>query len=721
MRSPSFTKVERTSVVLALAAGLLASAAPAQAYIGPGAGFALLSSFLVVFVTILLAIASILTWPFRTLWRLITRRPQAKPWIKRLVIVGFDGQDPVLTDRLMAEGKLPHLKKLAERGCYHRLGTVYPSLSPAAWSSFCTGVHPAKHRIFDFLERDRHTYLPVLSSTRIGQVTRFLKIGRWRIPLHKPEIKLTRASKAFWSFLGEHRTWSTVLRVPISFPPEKFYGAELSAMCTPDLLGTQGTFLLFTTREAGGRFKEGGARFPLGKNGDAYTGRIEGPENSFLEGNPPMTLPLEIRPDSGGKRARLTVREVEVELEPGRLSDWVTLSFPAAPGIKVKAICRMMLTELGEHVSLYVTPLNIDPENPAMPISHPSYYATYLAKRIGPFATLGLAEDTWALNEGVIDDATFLQMAYDIDRERQEMFLGTLERQRGGTVTCVFDATDRVQHMFWRYTEEGHPAARGHEASPHKDAIEKLYLHNDAFVGTVAEKLREGDLLMVLSDHGFTSFRRGVNLNAWLLANGYLALKPGTDGKAEWLRDVDWSKTRAYALGLAGLYLNIKGREAEGIVGPGEEAQRLKDELIGRLSGLRDEERAYVGIRQVFDTAKLYHGPYVREAPDLMLGFNEGYRTSWDCATGMASGPVFEDNVKAWSGDHIVDPRIVPGVFFCSEPIDAPEPRIIDIAPTVLRLFGIAPPPHMDGRPLFERPPGAPRPAPVETPAPAVA
>jgi len=311
-------------------------------------------------------------------------------------------------------------------------------------------------------------------------------------------------------------------------------------------------------------------------------------------------------------------------------------------------------------------------------------------------------------------------MAYDIDRERQEMLFATLERQRGGTVTCVFDATDRIQHMFWRYTEEGHPAARGHEASPHKDAIEKLYLHNDALVGKVVEKLRAGDMLMVISDHGFTSFRRGVNLNAWLLASGYLALKPGTDGRTEWLRDVDWSKTRAYSLGLAGLYLNVKGREAEGIVAPGEETQRLKDELVRKLSGLRDEERSYLGIREVFDTAKLYNGPYLREAPDLLLGFNEGYRTSWDCATGMASGPVFEDNVKPWSGDHIVDPRIVPGIFFCTEKIDAKDPGIVDIAPTVLQLFGLAVPPHMDGQPLFAGRPGAARKAP-EQPASAAA
>jgi predicted AlkP superfamily phosphohydrolase/phosphomutase len=687
--------------LLAFAGLLSLLAAPAHAYIGPGAGFALLSSFMVMFTTILLVIVSLLIWPFRTLWRLIRRRDRVRPWIRRLIIVGFDGQDAGLTERFLSEGKLPNFEKLAARGCYSRLRTTYPAISPVAWSSFGTGVQPAKHRIYDFLERDKQTYLPLLSSTRIGKVERFLKLGRLRIPLHKPELRLMRASTPFWSILGQQEVWSTVLRVPITFPPDKFYGAQLSAMCTPDLLGSQGTFLLLSTRPSGEKFKEGGLRIPLAKNGDRYTATIEGPENMFLEGNPPLTLPVELTVTPGGKGARIKIRDTEVELQPGQLSGWVAIAFHAAPGIKVKGICRMMLTELGEHVSLYVTPLNIDPESPAMPISHPSFYATYLAKRIGPYATLGLAEDTWALNEKVIDDGTFLQMAHDIDRERQDMFLASLDRLREGTLTCVFDATDRIQHMFWRYFEEDHPAARGCDAAPYKDVIEKQYMRNDEFLGKVMPRLREGDLLMVVSDHGFASFRRGVNLNAWFLANGYLKLKGGADGKAEWLTQVDWSETRAFALGLSGAYLNIKGREGHGIVEPGEEAQRLKAELVRKLSGLVDEERGVVGINEAFETGSLYRGPYIAESPDLLIGYNAGYRASWDCATGVVSGPVFEDNVKAWSGDHVIDPRLVPGVLFSTHAIDVEDPGLIDIAPTVLRLFGLEPPPHMDGKPLF--------------------
>lgn len=683
----------------------LAAATPAEAYVGPGAGIALLSSVGVLLVTLLLAFLSILAWPFRALWRLLTGKKTAAPWARRFISVGLDGQDPRLTERLMAEGKLPNLKKLAEQGCYHRIRTTYPSMTPVAWSSYSTGVNPGKHNIFDFLDRDRKTYLPVLSSAEIGNVDRFLRLGRWKIPLAKPEIRLLRKSRPFWSILGDYRIWSTVLRMPITFPPDRFYGAELSAMSVPDLLGSQGTFLLFTTRRSDAKFKEGGQRVELAGGPDRFETSLRGPENIFRVGDPPLEIPMTIELDRAAGRARVRIDGEEHLLEPRQLTGWVALEFKAAPTVKVRGITRMMVTELGEHFSLYLSPINLDPESPAMPISHPSYYSTYMAKKVGPYSTLGLAEDTWALNEKVTDDATFLRQSYDIDAERQEMFFAALEKLDRGSLVCVFDGTDRIQHMFWRYLEEGHPAGAGRESTAHRDAIEQVYRHNDALVGKVMAKLRREDVLVVVSDHGFTSFRRGVNLNAWLLANGYLALKPGCDGSNEWLRDVDWSRTRAYAQGLTGIFLNLAGREGEGIVQPGAEAQALRKELIGKLSGLRDEERREVGIHQVYDSHQVYDGPYLVNAPDLIVGYNHGYRVSWDCATGVVAGPLFEDNVKAWSGDHCVDPNLVPGVFFCNHAIDKQDPSLLDIAPTVLRLFGIEAPAHMDGKPLFEKPP----------------
>jgi predicted AlkP superfamily phosphohydrolase/phosphomutase len=263
----------------------------------------------------------------------------------------------------------------------------------------------------------------------------------------------------------------------------------------------------------------------------------------------------------------------------------------------------------------------------------------------------------------------------------------------------VFDAADRVNHMYWRHTEDGHPAARAAGDSEYRDAIERQYRRNDEIVGRAMQRLGDGDLLIVLSDHGCTSFRRGVNLNAWLLENGYLALQDGADGREQWLRSVDWSRTRAYAVGLVGIFLNLDGREAQGIVAPGE-AAALKQELAGKLGGLRDGET--VAINEVWDTDRLYTGPYKGNAPDLLVGYNHGYRISWDCASGLVAGEVFEDNVKAWSGDHIVDPRIVPGIVLASHPIAANDPHIVDLASTALTMFGVEPPGYMEGRSIFD-------------------
>ncbi len=692
----------RLTRVLVAAGIFLTLPRAAQAYIGPGAGFALLNSFFVVFVTLVMAALSLVLWPVRLALRTFRRRNQPRALIKRLIIVGLDGQDPTLTERFLKEGKLPHFKQLAERGCYRPLRTTFPSVSPVAWSSFSTGTQPGRHNIFDFLDRDRRTYLPVLSSTQIVAPDRFLRVGPFRIPLARPKLRLLRKSRPFWAILGDHHVWSTILRVPITFPPDQFRGAELSAMGVPDLLGTQGTFTLYSTRPSRESFEEGGIRVPIQCEGDRIRTILRGPDNMFRAGTPPMDLPLTITIDRSNRLARIDLDGDIVDLHPGRLSEWLTVRFRAAPGIVVTGICRLLVTELDEHVSLYITPINLDPDKPAMPISHPSYYATYLAKKLGKYATLGLAEDTWALNEGVIDEGIFLQQTYDIDAERQRMFFAALEKLRAGCLVCVFDATDRIQHMFWRYLEADHPAARRPVGSDHRDAIEKLYQHNDRLIGRVMAELREGDLVMVVSDHGFASFRRGVNLNRWLHDHGYLALKSGTDGTAEWLRHVDWTNTKAYALGLTGLFLNVKGRESSGIVERGREADDLKADLIRRLNGLVDPATGHVAIREAFDTTKLYVGPYAANAPDLLIGYNAGYRNSWTCARGVVAGPVFEDNLKAWSGDHCIDPRLVPGVFFCSRRIDRDDPALIDIAPTALQQFGIEPPDYMDGQPLFQ-------------------
>lgn len=663
------------------------------AYIGPGAGFAFLGSFLTLLWAFLLSLVTLVTWPVRMAWKsLRRRRALRRARIKKLIFLGLDGLDPRLAEKWMNEGKLPNLARLRAEGSFHRLRTTFPPLSPVAWSTFATGVSPAKHRIFDFLDRNLRTYLPELSSSRVRKPRRYLRVGRYQLPVSRAEVEFRRKSVSFWKILADRQVDCTILRVPITFPPEKFRGRLLSGMCAPDLRGTQGSFSFYST-EHKERQSEGGTRFPLLDRGDHWEGWLPGPENPLLRTGEPLTLRFTLW-RRGPAEAELKIDGRRYWLRLGQYTPWIRLRFRAAPGIQARGICRFLLRRLDEQVELYVTPLQIDPENPALPISHPSYFAAYLAKLLGPYATLGLAEDTWGLSEGAIDEAAFLEQVYSIHAEREAMFFTALERLRQGVVVCVFDASDRIQHMFFRYLD-------GREAGPWTAAIEQMYRRMDELVGKTLQYVDEHTVLFVLSDHGFGPFRRGVNLNSWLYQNGYLALKDGRSTSGPYFEGVDWSRTRAYSFGLAGIYLNLKGREAQGIVDPGAEAMALKQELRQRLRGLVDEELGVVAIREVYITERLYRGPYVADGPDLIIGYNEGYRASWEAATGQVTERVIEDNTKAWSGDHGVDPRLVPGVLFCNRKLEAGDPGIEDLAPTALALFGIEPPAYMDGKPLL--------------------
>jgi predicted AlkP superfamily phosphohydrolase/phosphomutase len=689
---------------LALVFGLLAAGLPLGAYIGPGAGFAFLSSFLVLFLTFALALLSFLTWPIRLLLRLLRGRKTPKnAAVDQVVIVGLDGLSPILAEKYMAEGKLPHLSRLRSEGAYAPLQTTTPAISPVAWSSFMTGSDPSKHNIFDFLSRDPRTYLPDLSSARIGKPKRTLSLGRYDVPLGRPEIRGLRKSVPFWKILGENGIFSTVLRVPITFPAEPFKGHLLSGMCAPDLKGSQGTFSFYTSDPARIRKNEGGIVFPV----EVKDGRVEtflsGPENTMLKKPEEIRLPLSVTIDRDKAGVRISVSGRTLNLKVNEFSPWVQVTFKPGLGIKIRAICRFLVSRIEPHFEMYVTPLNIDPAKPALPISHPFIYSVYLANLLGRFITLGEANDTWALNEGALSEEAFLRLAWSNHAEWEAMLFNALAKTKKGLTVCVFETTDSLQHMFWRYLEPDHPALRSGPSGMSEAVIEDLYVRMDGMVGRVREKMARSSALFVMSDHGFRAFKRGVNLNSWLRENGYLRLKEGASGKAEWFRDVDWSGTRAYALGLGGIYLNLAGREGQGIVEPGRAAADLRAELIGKLEGLVDPERKAPAIGRVYDGPAIYSGPYRDNAPDLIIGYHPGWRASWDGVTGKCSGPVFEDNVKAWSGDHCIDPPSVPGVLFADRKLATATPSIMDLAPTVLELFGLPAPAAMDGRSLVPR------------------
>ncbi len=464
-------------------------------------------------------------------------------------------------------------------------------------------------------------------------------------------------------------------------------------------------FSYYTTRTEREGERTGGEVHRVQRNGDVVRAALIGPENPYLAEDgrggvsPPLRAPFVVAV-KGRDHAVLRIAGAKHELRKNEYTDWIRIPFRVAPGVKIHGLCRFLLLEAAEEFGLYVTPINIDSESPVMPISSPAVYSLYLTKRQGPFATLGLAEDTWALNEHVLGDRHFLQQCLDADHEREKMFFDSLDKVRCGLCVVVFDGTDRLQHMFWRDIDPTHPARAVHPVPEGRNVIEDLYKSMDALVGrTMAKCRREDNLLMVVSDHGFNGFRRGLDLNRWLEENGYLTLHEGRRGE-EFLAGVDWSKTRAFAVGLTGVYLNLKGKFAQGIVEPGDQADLLREEIARRLDGLVDPRSGESAVKRTYITSKVYRGPYKDDAPDLIPGWQRGYRVSWETAIGRTTESVFHDNTKAWSGDHCIDPSLIPGVLFCNHPVQADNPRLMDLGPTILQLFGVAVPEHMDGKAL---------------------
>lgn len=670
----------------------------AHAYIGPGAGFAVLSSFFMVFAAFFFALLNLISWPLRYLWRQIRGKNAYKnARAAKVIILGLDGLDHELIRQFMKQGKCPNFQKLSESGRFAPLQTTFPSISPVAWSSFQTGTNPAKHNIFDFMVPDWKSYLPRLSSAFIGNVEKNINLGKYCIPVGKPAVKLLRRSVPFWKILGDKGIFTNIIRVPITFPPEKCNGLLLGAMCIPDLRGTQGSFTWFTSREKS-EGHTGGTHITAEHKDGCFIMNLPGPANPLTRDHQPIQVPLVIEPNGKNGTAVLTVSGQKIHIKQGQYTEWIKVTFNAGLGVKISGICRFLAKSLDPELDLYVTPINIDPDKPALPISWPAVYSTYLAKKHGSFATLGLAEDTWALNERIIDEGQFLQQTWDIHAEREWMFFNALDNMDRGVLACVFDSTDRIQHTFMRYLHSDHPANRGRDTIVFQKAIEQLYEKCDDLVGRILEKLDDHTIFIIMSDHGFKAFKRGVNINRWLLDNGYLVLKDDASG-GEWFDGVDWSKTRAYALGLAGIFFNRKGREGHGIVSK-DQVNALKKEIINKLTGLQDPDRKETAITQVFNSADVMKGPYLEWAPELIVGYKPGYRASWASATGTVLEDLFTDNIKAWSGDHCMDPRAVPGIFFCNKKVSNRELSIMDIAPTVLDIFGVKCPPYMDGKPL---------------------
>ena len=496
----------------------------------------------------------------------------------------------------------------------------------------------------------------------------------------------------------------SVIRWPLTFPPQPVNGRLLTGLGTPDVCGTLGRYRFFTTAPLHPDDKAPDRVTVLAWTGDAIRTKLPGPKVSKLTGAKTSTVPLRIERTDDPDAVRLFIAKAGgVVLQQGHWSDPVSVQFPGGVSRQCPAILRFYLAAARPELRLYAGPLEIDPANPAFPLTHSEGLASDLARDIGQYHTLGMPEDTQAVLHGRIPLEAFLDLCNQVTAEREAMFDRELERFHSGLLAFVFDTSDRIQHVFWAATDTAHPAHTPELKRRFGDVIHEHYRRMDAVLGKALDAEKNDTAIFVISDHGFTSFRRTAHVNTWLIRNGFMTLTPDSGGEGKpLLRSVDWSQTRAYTVGFCSLYLNLKGRERDGIVSQGADSRRVAQELADALRAWRDAKTGAAVVRNVYASEDIYQGDHLAEAPDLVVGFSPGYRASWHTALGAApAGEAVTDNRESWSGEHLVDPPCVPGVFLSNVNTAVANPRLIDIAPTVLRCFNMPPPPDMDGKPLF--------------------
>jgi predicted AlkP superfamily phosphohydrolase/phosphomutase len=598
----------------------------------------------------------------------------------KVVILGFDGMETSLFEKWLNEGKLPNIKSISDTGTYSKLATTFPAQSPVAWSSFATGTNPGKHDVMDFIIRDPKTYTPSIGMIDINQ-----KIG-------KPEIINRQKGETFWEILSNNGLKSKIIKVPITFPPEPVNGQIITGLGTPDALGTIGTFGYYTTEDTEYIDNDQAYRLVKLEQKDIIKTNISGPKKTSVK--------LDIKRNENS--VELSVGKQKINLNEGEWSEYVNIDFNLiGPFYKNHGIARFYLEEAKPDLKLYLSPISFNPEKPLYNISYPSNYAKDLSKEVGLFKTIGFGVDVWALKEERISEDVFLQ---DLDHslnEELKILKQELSKNDWNSYVQVFQATDLAQHMFYRYIDPLSP--RYENGSKYENTILEVYQKMDDVVAEVKKIVPKDTTIIIMSDHGFKPYRRSVDLNSWLYENGYLALKDPSKrsdylnnlaDKENFWSNIDWANTKAYGLGLGSIYINLDGREGEGIVNDNDYIN-IREEIKSKLLALKDGNNTV--ISNVYKREDIMHGDYTTNAADLIVGFKEGYRVSWQTTFGTVPTKTIFDNNNKFSGDHCsVDPKIIPGIFVSNKKIDTNNLSIIDIAPMVLNEFGISKPQQMD-------------------------
>ena len=558
----------------------------------------------------------------------------------RTIIVGFDSFDPATFEQLMDAGKMPNLRKFVDQGGYSRLEVCSPPQTEVSWTSIATGVDPGSHGIFDFVHRDPKTYGPYVSLLPTKQTA----LGEQYLPPYTTKTLFHEASEMGYP--------ATALWWPALFPARpEIPVATIPGLGTPDIRGQLGvgTFLTTESREMK---KTKVVRLELVTKGQ-FTATLDGPNIKTKDGMRPATLPISVE-IVDDKSVNLVIGKQKTQLTLGVWSPIIELQFPAGFAFSVHAITQVILTEVKDKVSLYFLPLQIHPLHSLWHYATPPSLVKDSWKKTGPFLTLGWPQDTNALEDGCISDEQFLDLCESIFASRKKIFFNQLTNFREGVLAGIFDCLDRIQHMF---------------LGSRNDIVEDWYIKLDGFVGEVQSEIDKLGLgkyrFLVLSDHGFRTFDHKVHLNHWLVDNGYMTLANQTENAD--LRNVIWETTKAYALGLNSLYLNIANREGQGIVQP-QEIESLLEEIKTKLLDWKTEDGKQI-ISRVLLKHEAFTGPYARLGPDLVIGYAPGFRASSETGLGKSAAISLETNMEHWGADHCIDSTKVPAVLFTNRDI----------------------------------------------------
>lgn len=684
----------------------------------------------------------------------------------RVIVLGFDGVDPDRCREYFERNELPNLQRLAEQGSFSDLQTTYPVQSPVSWASFISGQNPGYHGIYDFLYRIPYTYTPDIALAKrttvplmeskvqrglitlgVGFIGFLLLFGivrvlrapmrialglgviaalagwglgytalyRW-LPYELPKAESRRSGTPFWEYAAREGYRCKILDMPVTFPAQTRENVKLTTgLGTPDAKATWGIFSLYSTRQFESKASEtGGILTTVRWEKDQTVAEILGPALVPTEGD--AAVPMKIT-KLDASSVRLELSGESLDLQVGEWSDFVNVRFAANPLLKMMASTRFKLLELEPELRLYQEPLNLHACHlpPTVDISSPRDWACELAEEYGPRETVGWSIATNPLRDEVIDIESFLEDLYFTLERRERVILGELEKDDWDLFVGVFLSTDRMQHMMYRFIDPGHPHYDEELARRYGAQVLEIYRRMDRIVGLVMERYVDEDtMLMIVSDHGFHSYRYGVNLNTWLAKNGFMSMEGPLGGAEQYRRledlfdpegsffkNVNWSKTKAYCMGLGSIYINLQLREPQGSVST-TQYETVRQEIIDGLKALEDPR--FPGVPVVLDVVRredVFHGPRLLEAPDLLICFNENYRVSWQTSLGGVPPEIIEDNLDNWSGDHCsYDPSISQGIFFSSQRLPERSRSIMDIGATVLEHLGVVPPADMDGRPL---------------------